>query len=150
MHHKNIGLFGRVNVFLSPREFYDTYDFVGLLQHEPEESSYLSLESLIYESGFQDDVTESLLTIQLADVHRVNSREVYSFFSLLSDFGGFTGAITLLPAIIMSMYNSRKFAAALFTVFPFKHKSRSDHQDRLKAKFKADPPTGKALEDEDI
>ena len=42
------------------------------------------------------------------------------------------------------------FTAALFTIFPYKQKSRSNHQDRLKAKFKTDPPTGEALEDEDI
>ena len=50
-------------MFLSPRDFYDTNNFVGLVNFEPDEHSYLSMERLDYESGFQDDITESLLTI---------------------------------------------------------------------------------------
>ena len=63
MLHKNIGLFGRVNVFLSPRDFYNMDDFVGLLKHDPDEHSYLSMERMEYESGFQGDIKDSLLTI---------------------------------------------------------------------------------------
>ena len=46
------------------------------------------------------------LKLQLADVMRGNERQVYSFMTLLSDFGGFNDGIVIFPAILMTFYNS--------------------------------------------
>ena len=52
------------------------------------------------------------LKLQLADILRTSERESYTFIALLSDFGGFNDGISLLPAIIMTMYNQRLFRSA--------------------------------------
>ena len=46
---------------------------------------------------------------RLDEVKRSYEREVYSFMTLLSDFGGFNDGVILLPAILMTMYNAKMY-----------------------------------------
>ena len=48
----------------------------------------------------------------LSDWVRSNERETYTFLALLSDMGGFNDGISLLPTILMTMYNTRMFRSA--------------------------------------
>ena len=45
----------------------------------------------------------------LADTRYKYERAPYTFFILLGDFGGFQGAIIILPGYLMSLYTSRMF-----------------------------------------
>ena len=52
------------------------------------------------------------MKVQLADVLRTSERDSYTFMALLGDFGGFNDGISLIPAIIMTLYNQRLFRSA--------------------------------------
>ena len=65
--------------------------------------------------------------------------------TLLSDFGGFNDGVTLIPAILMSMYNAKMFNAAKASVFPIKYKSRPKSMNRLQKKFTRGENMGTAL-----
>ena len=43
---------------------------------------------------------------------------------LLSDFGGFNDGVLFLPAILMSLYNSKMFYSATASLLPVKHRHK--------------------------
>ena len=49
------------------------------------------------------------IIFKLADTRYKYERAPYTFFVLLGDFGGFQGAIIMLPGYLMSLYTSRMF-----------------------------------------
>ena len=49
------------------------------------------------------------LTLDLSDFSNNYSRSKYTVFALLGDFGGFNGAIVMLPAFLMSFYAPSSF-----------------------------------------
>ena len=59
------------------------------------------MESMKRDRGDGDDK----LILKLSDLLRTSERESYTFFEMLSDFGGFNDGISLLPAILMTFYN---------------------------------------------
>ena len=79
--------------------------------------------------------TKSSIFLAMSDIKRGNVRQVYSFLSLLSDFGGFNDGVTLIPAVIMGIYNSKVFDTAKTSVFPVKRKSREKSKNNLKKKL---------------
>ena len=44
--------------------------------------------------------------------------------TFLSDFGGFNDGIMILPAIFMTLYNSKMFYTLETTFFPLKHRHK--------------------------
>ena len=127
--HKNIE-FSWINklIELGPREFVNNDDPIGVFRFEKEEINYLGLEGNVQIS---ESILENFgatingqLKLQLADIRRSNEREVYSLIVLIQDFGGFNDGVTLIPAIIMTFYNSKMFNAAKASVFPIKRKKQ--------------------------
>ena len=59
------------------------------------------MESVKRDRGDEEDK----LILKLSDLLRTSERESYTFIELLSDFGGFNDGISLLPAILMTLYN---------------------------------------------
>ena len=53
------------------------------------------------------------MTIMLSDTRYKYTRSKYTFFQLLGDFGGFNGAIIMLPTVLVSFYTQRMFNAAV-------------------------------------
>ena len=49
------------------------------------------------------------IIFKLADTRYKYERAPYTIFVLLGDFGGFQGAIIMLPGYLMSLYTSRMF-----------------------------------------
>ena len=72
-----------------------------------------------------------MFRFKLDDVKRSYEREDYSIIELLSDFGGFNDGITLIPAILMTLYNGRMYYAARTSIFPIKNKPRPKERNRL-------------------
>ena len=56
--------------------------------------------------------------IELSDIRNSQSRSPYTVFILLGDFGGFQGAIILIPSFLMSLYSSRMFERSLASDVP--------------------------------
>ena len=112
---------GQVEVELSPRSFVNRDDFLGLIQSNPIPETRLGMEGRPLLSS-SDQVWPNSLKLQLADVQRGNDRQVYSVMAFLSDFGGFNEGIMFLPAILMTLYNSKMFHSSIATLFPVKHR----------------------------
>ena len=51
--------------------------------------------------------------------------------NLLSDFGGFNDGVTIIPAILMGMYNANQFYFAMAAIFPIKNKARPKKKNNL-------------------
>ena len=75
------------------------------------------------------DSGKQSLRFKLSDVKRSYEREVYSLMTLLSDFGGFNDGVTLLPAILMGMYNAKMYYAAKTSLFPIKNKKGTEKRN---------------------
>ena len=67
----------------------------------------------------------------LSETKLAYEREVYSLMNLLSDFGGFNDGVTILPAILCSMYNAAMFYFAMAAIFPIKNKARPKKKNKL-------------------
>ena len=116
---------------LSPNVFEDNKDVYGFAdEYFVEETEFAALDKVFKSeeliSSFDDLLKKDLvypntnktmpsarLLIELSDSRSTYKREPYSFFALLGDFGGFNGAIIMLPALIMSFYAPRMYAAAV-------------------------------------
>ena len=104
------------------------------------------MEGLQIEKGYKHEEVR----LQLADILRTSERESYTFIALLSDFGGFNDGISLLPAYIMTLYNTRLFRAAKAQIFSYKSKSRSKGKNKLQKKFASEQSLGKTLQNDDV
>lgn len=58
------------------------------------------------------------LTIDLSDITFNYARSKYTVFALLGDFGGFNGAIVMVPAFLMSFYAPSSFQQSLVSKTP--------------------------------
>ena len=106
---------------LSPNEFEDSTDWLGLTNSEGIEHEFLTIHKYnreldIITTENEGDlkfpsvnmtVPTTKLVIELADTRNIYSRSNYTFFALLGDFGGFNEAIVLMPAFLMSLYSSK-------------------------------------------
>ena len=72
-----------------------------------------------------EKILPNSLILHLADVERGNERHVYQIMTFLADFGGFNDGILLLPALLMSIYNSKMFYQVIATLLPVKHRHQS-------------------------
>ena len=121
----NLSTRGQIEVDLSPRIFINGEDPIGIIQLDPDEVVTLGLEGRPQLSQ-DESIWPNSLKLQLADIKRYNERQVYQIMSLFGDFGGFNDGILFLPAIVMSIYNSKMFSKAVSTLFPVKHR-HGDH-----------------------
>ena len=49
------------------------------------------------------------LILQLSANKYIYERNVYTFFSLIGDVGGFNGAIVIVPTFLMAIYSERMY-----------------------------------------
>ena len=103
-------------------EFTDSNDKIGFLSSEPDVFSFLSLES-VTQTVSKEDRNENYPTsyswkIELGKNKREISRQVYTIFTLIGDFGGFNGAIIMFPAFFLSFYNSIMYNQAIEKELP--------------------------------
>ena len=81
------------------------------LEEEPEPKTFLSVDSIekVYinePDGELKDYPSFEYNFEMGTRKRSFKREAYTFLELLGDFGGFNDGIVLLPAILMTFYNS--------------------------------------------
>ena len=62
------------------------------------------------------------LNFLLSDIKRTYERKAYTFMTLISDIGGFNGAVFLFPAFLLSWYNKKMLMASLYEELPLKKK----------------------------
>ena len=87
-------------------EFEDSDDKIGFLSSEKEAFSFLSADTSPQTeriTGF--NYTHFDWTIQLGKNKKLIQRQVYTFMTLIGDFGGFNGAVIMFPAFFLSFYS---------------------------------------------
>ena len=107
---------------LGPRQHLDRPDVLGLIEMSPQVYNTLGIEGKPQLAEKQKNRPNSL-KFQLGDVQRTSERRVYALITLMSDFGGFTDGLNLLPAFLMAAYNSKMYYAAWASFFPIKNTS---------------------------
>ena len=56
---------------------------------------------------------KSAVIFELADTKIIYERQVYTFFTMLGDLGGFNGAIVIFPAFVMSWYSEKMYQKSI-------------------------------------
>ena len=135
---------------LSPNEFTNKDDIIGFLQNEPDPFQFLSEDK--FEKTYKTSTKpEYELLIMLSKRVNTLERQVYSFFTLIGDFGGFNGAIVIFPSLFLSFYSYRMFNASLLEDLPVRTGKKKNHQklNMLKKKLFAGTPI-ENINEEDI
>ena len=71
--------------------------------------------------------------------------------TFLSDFGGFNDGIMILPAIVMSLYNSKMFYTLATTFFPLKHRHKPNkNKTTTEQRFGEEDSLGQTLDQNDV
>ena len=113
------------NLTLSANEFTDKNNNVGLLPYEPEPYVFLSEDR--YEKQYKPSgETKYNFEIVLSKRKNTIERQVYTLLALIGDLGGFIDGIRIFPALILSIYSSRMFSAALAEDLPVKSDENKD------------------------
>ena len=88
---------------LALNEYTDNNDSFGFLSSANEPYSFMSVDSLEKQIDISTDPWPHFeIRLELADVKYESERQVYTFFTLIGDIGGFNGAIIILPAYLMA------------------------------------------------
>ena len=114
--------FNEVKIEFEPSEFSDKAGWLGLLDDAVEPERFLTPNNSKEKSGKfsnsnqklePDNLPVAQFSLTMADYRHFYERSKYTFFTLLSDFGGFNEAVMLLPAQIMSFYASRMLSKSI-------------------------------------
>ena len=96
---------------LSPNEFVDKNDSIGLFPYDPDPLEFLTVEKEIEQTIYIDSELPSLeIYFELSDIKRTQEREFYTLMTFIGDVGGFNSAMTLFPMVIMSFYNQKMYS----------------------------------------
>ena len=102
---------------------------MGIFAPEPEPYEFLTYDQTVKEvSTSRQDFFRYEHFIELSEKQLVMSRTFYSFFQLISDIGGFNGAIIILPAFLMGIYSSKMYEAELTKEVPVRDSSEGKNQ----------------------
>ena len=142
---------------LSPNKFEDNKDFFGFAsEYFVDETEYLTVDKVVASEelitkldfllkdiaypGTTKALPSARIIIELSDTKNTYKREPYTFFALLGDFGGFNGAIIMFPALLMSFYTPRMYAAAVAQETPIRKpqdRSSKEKMSQLAAQTKS-------------
>ena len=122
----------RVIFDLSPNEFYDNQDKLGLIFSEPEPIEFLAVQS---PREIDDYENESSIKIQLSNFKKQQYRISYSLMALGGDIGGLYGAIVALPGLVLSFYTVRMFHKSVSADLPVKDAKDSQMSKSLDEKL---------------
>ena len=91
------------------------------------------------------------LNFLLSDIKRTYERKAYTFMTLISDIGGFNGAVFLFPAFLLSWYNKKMLTASLYEELPLKKKkSKANSLSPLQRKIAINQSLNMGLGPDDI
>ena len=102
---------------LSPNEFIDDQDRLGLIFSDPEPVEFLAVQS---PKELDDFPNPSSIKIQLSNLMKQQYRYSYSLMALGGDIGGLYGAVVALPGLILSFYTVRMFHKSVSADLPVK------------------------------
>ena len=85
----------------------DPFVFLTLEEIKP----FNKINSSTSKTGFKYDIV-------LSNKLHASERQVYTFFTLIGDLGGFNDGITIIPAFLLSFYSSRMFNASILQELP--------------------------------
>ena len=91
----------------------------------------MSVDSVIY--SLEDTGRAAELSISFALQKKITTyeRQVYTFFIMLGDIGGFWGAIILVPTSFMSYYSGQMFNASLQSEIPVKKQRKRQKEPQM-------------------
>ena len=127
-----------MNFELSPSEFTDFDDKLGLFSYEPEPFEFLTVKEKTHiEHSCSDSscLPKIFVKFILADTIYEYERQAYTSFTLLGDVGGFNSAIFIFPTFLMSHYSSRMYNSSVSTEIPVKKKNKIKQQNDLTSKL---------------
>ena len=84
------------------------------MARDPEPKNFLSLDS--WEKSVSEiESSEAVISLklQISDNKYIFERNVYTFFTLIGDVGGFNGAIIILPTFVMAIYSKRMYKGSI-------------------------------------
>ena len=88
---------------LALNEYTDNSDSFGFLSSDREPYSFMSVDSLEKNVIDSPDAWPHIqILLELAETKYESQRQVYTFFTMIGDIGGFNGAIIILPAYLMT------------------------------------------------
>ena len=88
---------------LALNEYTDNNDSFGFLPRKKVPYSFMSIDSIEKHSEVTNDFVPRIqIRLELADIKYESERQVYTFFTMIGDIGGFNGAIIILPAFLMA------------------------------------------------
>ena len=88
---------------LAMNEYTDNSDYFGFLSSAREPYSFMSVDSLEKHVDDSPDAWPHFqILLELAEIKYESERQVYTFFTMIGDIGGFNGAIIILPAFLMA------------------------------------------------
>ena len=84
-------------------------DYIGFLTSNSEPIEFLSYDGSTRREYKTDSEAEIQLVLQLSANKYIYERNVYTFFKLIGDVGGFNGAIVIVPTFLMAIYSERMY-----------------------------------------
>ena len=119
--------------FFQPAEFEDKTDLIGLFDEDVSPEKFfidVSIEGQSYfvDTGKMKGVAHSWIQLYISDKKHIYERQKYSILMLVSDFGGFQGALIIIPSSFMSLYAASMLAKSLTAQLPviLKHPQKSN------------------------
>ena len=100
-----------------------------MFKDEPEPFEFLTIEEqdLRSDPAYSSTFAKTKIRFRLSEIRWIYEREFYDFFTMISDVGGFQGAIIIFPAFIMSFYSERMFKSSILTQVPIKKNKQTNH-----------------------
>ena len=84
-------------------------DYIGFLTGSSEPIEFLSYDGSVRTEWEIKSEAEIQFLLRLSANKYIYERNVYTFFSLIGDIGGFNGAIVILPTFLMAIYSERMY-----------------------------------------
>ena len=100
---------------MADNQFTDYNDIVGFFTSELDPFVFLTLEEIKTFREIKSSTSKPGLSfdVVLSNKLHASERQVYTFFTLIGDLGGFNDGITIIPAFLLSFYSSRMFNASI-------------------------------------
>ena len=109
---------------MAKNEFVDHKEILGLFESEPEPFTFLSIDKIEKDVIDNSPYPEISLQIKLSNKIHTYERQIYTIFTVVSDIGGFYGAIVIIPTFFVQFYSSRLFSASLQKELPVRRTKR--------------------------
>ena len=121
---------------LSPNEFVDHRDLIGLFRTDPVETPFFFAADLSVDEMDLDGFSFGEIMFVLSPQVTTYEREAYTLMTLIADVGGFNGAIIILPSFFMSIYSSKMYEESVSREIPTKRRKRNQTANSLRNKLK--------------